>query len=57
MNALKEGWFTELELNLFPGHCFSLEIDKILYEGKSKYQKILVFSKYKFKNKKLKICY
>ncbi len=28
-----------------------------LYEGKSKYQKILVFSKYKFKNKKLKICY
>lgn len=45
MNALKEGWFTEMDNSLFPGHCFSLEVDEILYEGKSKFQNIVVFKK------------
>lgn len=45
MNALKDGWFTEMDSNLFPGHCFSLEVDQILYQGQSKYQNIVVFNK------------
>jgi hypothetical protein len=45
MNALKQGWFSEVDQQLWPGHCFSLEVDKVLYEGKSKYQDLLVFHK------------
>ena len=41
MDALKTGWFSELEL----GHSFSLECEKILHKSKSKYQDILVFNK------------
>jgi len=47
---MKKGWFSETNENLFPGHCFSLEADKILYQGKSKYQDVLVFNNKKFGN-------
>ena len=46
MNSLKQGWFSEVDNNLWPGHCFSLEVDKELYHQKSKYQDVLVFNKY-----------
>jgi spermidine synthase len=50
MNALKEGWFSELDTQLWPGHCLSLENNKMLYQGKSKYQDVLVFNNKAFGN-------
>lgn len=50
MDSLKTGWFSELDTSLWPGMCFSLENDKLLYEGKSKYQDVLVFNNKKFGN-------
>lgn len=43
MNLLKENWFTETEDN--QSHSFNMKMDKVLYEGKSEYQDILVFNK------------
>ena len=37
MNSFKKGWFTETG-PLWPGQAMSLEIQKVLFEGKSKYQ-------------------
>lgn len=48
MDFLKEGWFSEIENN--DTHCFSLQIDEVLYKGKSKYQDILVFKNKQFGN-------
>jgi len=50
MDALKKGWFSEVDSSLWPGQCFSLENDKLLYQGKSKYQDVLVFNNKKFGN-------
>lgn len=50
MDALKQGWFSEIDTQLWPGHCFSLEVDKLLYQGKSKYQDLLVFNNKVFGN-------
>ncbi|XP_066995386.1 spermidine synthase isoform X2 [Anabrus simplex] len=41
MDALKEGWFSELS-PLWPGMSLSLEVDKVLHSEKSTYQDILV---------------
>ncbi len=43
MDLIKPGWFTEIEKD--EHHCFSLQVEKVLYEGKSKYQDVLVFNK------------
>jgi len=50
MDALKSGWFSEIDTSLWPGMCFSLECNKLLYQGKSKYQDVLVFNNNKFGN-------
>lgn len=50
MDSLKQGWFSELDKNLWPGQCLSLECDKLLYHQKSKYQDILVFNNKAFGN-------
>lgn len=50
MDALKKGWFSELDSQLWPGQCFSLECDKLLYSAKSKYQDVLVFHNKAFGN-------
>lgn len=42
MEKLIKGWFTEMN-PLCPGWALSLEIEKLLYSGKSKYQKIDVY--------------
>jgi len=42
MNAVKEGWFSELS-TLWPGQCMSLEVEEILHKERSKYQDVLVF--------------
>jgi spermidine synthase len=45
MDSLKDNWFSEIDEDLWPGHCFSLKCDKPLYHQKSKYQDVLVFNK------------
>ena len=46
MNSLKDNWFSEIDEELWPGHCFSLKCDQLLYNQKSKYQDVLVFNKF-----------
>jgi len=41
MNAFKEGWFTELS-EMWKGQAFSIEVEKVLFSGKSKFQDVLV---------------
>lgn len=41
MNGLKEGWFSELS-SLWPGTSLSIEVDKVLFSEKSKFQHISV---------------
>ena len=38
-------WFREINPSFWPGQAFSLEIEKILHQQKSKYQDILVFKR------------
>ena len=40
MDSFKKGWFTETG-PLWPGQAMSLEIEKVLFEGKSKFQEKL----------------
>lgn len=42
MNRIQNGWFSEIN-DQWPGQALSLEVEEILFEGKSKYQDILVF--------------
>jgi len=42
MNAVKDGWFSELS-TLWPGQCMSLEVEEVLHKEKSKFQDVLVF--------------
>ncbi|EDV24307.1 uncharacterized protein TRIADDRAFT_57643 [Trichoplax adhaerens] len=37
-----DGWFREFS-SLWPGQAFTLQVDEILYQGRSKYQDIAVF--------------
>lgn len=48
MSTVNDGdqWFREVNPSFWPGQAFSLEIDKILYQQKSKYQDVLVFKRY-----------
>uniref|UniRef100_UPI00358E5B50 spermidine synthase-like n=1 Tax=Myxine glutinosa TaxID=7769 RepID=UPI00358E5B50 len=42
MDALTPDWFTEMS-PLFPGQGFSLQVQEVLYSGRSDFQDILVF--------------
>jgi len=42
MDNIQKGWFSEVN-SLWPGQSMSIEVDRILYEGQSQYQKVLVF--------------
>eukprot|EP00794_Sanderia_malayensis_P015155 gene15155-16713_t len=42
MTGVVDGWFYE-KSSYFPGQAFGLEIEEILFSGKSKYQEVLVF--------------
>ncbi|XP_031553874.1 spermidine synthase-like, partial [Actinia tenebrosa] len=42
MNRIQNGWFSEVN-SQWPGQAMSLEVNSVLFEGKSKYQDILVF--------------
>jgi spermidine synthase len=47
MNALKEGWFSEIsppEISCgWAGQCLSLQAEEILFHEKSQFQDVLVF--------------
>ena len=45
MNRIQNGWFSEIN-DQWPGQALSLKVEEILFEGKSKYQDILVFKRY-----------
>jgi len=38
-----KNWFREVNAGFWPGQAFSLEIEKVLYDQRSKYQDVLVF--------------
>eukprot|EP00245_Coleochaete_scutata_P006422 TRINITY_DN20856_c0_g1_i1.p1 TRINITY_DN20856_c0_g1~~TRINITY_DN20856_c0_g1_i1.p1 ORF type:complete len:350 (-),score=88.22 TRINITY_DN20856_c0_g1_i1:501-1550(-) len=42
MNKVMEGWFSEVS-PMWPGQCFSLQVEKVLFKGKSLYQDVMVF--------------
>lgn len=42
MDEIRNGWFSEIS-TLWPGQCFSLKVEKILYEEKSEFQDIKIF--------------
>jgi len=42
MNKLGDGWFSEIG-PMWPGQCMSLEVEEILFEGRSDFQDICVF--------------
>jgi len=39
---IKDGWFSESEV-MWPGQAMSLKVEKVLYEGRSDFQDVLVF--------------
>ena len=45
MEPVKDGWFFEFSPE-YPGQAFGLKIKKILFEGKSDFQKILLFERF-----------
>lgn len=45
MNRIQNGWFSEIN-DQWPGQALSLEVEEVLFEGKSKHQDILVFKRY-----------
>lgn len=44
MNRIQNGWFSEINKQ-WPGQALSLEVEEVLFEGKSKYQDIIVFKR------------
>ena len=40
---VQDGWFHEKSATMWPGQHFSLQVEEILYAGKSQYQDVLVF--------------
>ncbi|XP_076472542.1 spermidine synthase-like isoform X2 [Babylonia areolata] len=49
MDRIQNGWFSELS-ELWPGQALSLEVDKVLFKQKSKYQDIMVFKSKNYGN-------
>ncbi|TMW46433.1 hypothetical protein DOY81_008488 [Sarcophaga bullata] len=42
MDSVRNGWFSEIQNDLWPGQCFSLKVKKVLHQEKSKYQDIQI---------------
>ncbi len=49
MDKIENGWFLEKNKQ-WPGQVFGLEVEEVLYKGKSKYQDVLVFKRYILSN-------
>jgi len=42
MDVIRNGWFSEIQNELWPGQSFSLKVKKIIHEEKSKFQDIKI---------------
>ncbi|KAK2557384.1 Spermidine synthase [Acropora cervicornis] len=51
MNRIQNGWFSEINKQ-WPGQALSLEVEEVLFEGKSKYQDIIVFKSFENYNER-----
>ncbi|KAL6054366.1 Aminopropyl transferase [Balamuthia mandrillaris] len=49
MNKIQNGWFSEVN-EQWPGQAMSLEVDNIIFEGKSDFQDVMVFKSKTFGN-------
>jgi spermidine synthase len=49
MYGIRDGWFYERD-SFWPGQAIALQVEEILYEGKSEFQEILVFRSKRFGN-------
>lgn len=49
MNKLAQGWFSEIGV-MWPGQAMSIEVEDILFEGKSDYQNVVVFKSKNYGN-------
>ncbi|EDO42360.1 predicted protein [Nematostella vectensis] len=47
MDRIHNGWFSEINKQ-WPGQAMSIEVEEVIYEGKSKFQEILVFKSKSF---------
>lgn len=45
MNKIQNGWFSEVN-SQWPGQALSLEVEEVYFEGKSKFQDIIVFKRF-----------
>lgn len=43
MDAIRNGWFSEISEELWPGQCYSLRVTKMLHEERSEFQDIKLF--------------
>jgi spermidine synthase len=46
MDALHANWFSELNSQLWPGQCLSLQYQALLEDVRSEYQHIQLFQRY-----------
>ncbi|XP_011188203.1 spermidine synthase [Zeugodacus cucurbitae] len=44
VDAIQNGWFSEIQNDLWPGQAFSLKLTKVVHEEKSKYQDIKILN-------------
>ncbi len=42
MDTIRNGWFSEISDDLWPGQCFSLKVNKVLHEETSAFQSISI---------------
>lgn len=47
MDLIKDGWFYEFSSD-YPGQIFGIKVKKVLFEGKSDFQDILIFERFVF---------
>lgn len=45
MNAVKDGWFSDINEKMWPGQAMSLRVEEILFHQKSDYQDVLIFKR------------
>ena len=43
MEQIDNGWFHERNPNLWPGQAMSLEVERIIFTGRSEFQELLIF--------------
>ena len=42
MDSLREGWFSEIQQEMWPGQALSLQVEEVLFHEKSKFQDVMI---------------